>query len=153
MNEEQQKVVEKEIQVHLEQGFHGMIDDMLYSCLDRLRDKDLLPDLETPDGPNPEANSLQFEIELLAACGTITMAQKYLQNRREAFPEFLPKRKVAIVEIEYNIEEDVGDDETFELIIVNRVLVDGEEVDRPGEGECWPILRKWDSLELRLVQP
>ena len=154
MNDEQQKIVEEEVTGYQEQCFHGMIDDMLYSCLDKLRTEDLLPVLETPDGPNPEVSKLTVEIEKLAARATIQAAVKYLQNRQDAFPEHASP-KLAVVEIEY---VDEVDEDKF-AIEVHKVVVDGKEVERQqgsmpyDPGHLWTILENvYASLVLELNQ-
>ena len=155
MNEEQQKVVEEEVTGYQEQCFHGMIDDMLYSCLDKLRAEDLLPELETADGPNPEVSKLTVEVEKRAARATIQAAVKYLQNRQEAFPEHASP-KLAIVEIEYDDKDrdegEIAEYEIYEAVVVHKVLLNGKEVDRPGSDEYWPILHiGGDYLDLQLT--
>ena len=153
MNEEQQKVVEEEVTGYQEQCFHGMIDDMLYSCLDKLRSEDLLPELETPDGPNPEVSKLTVEVEKRAARATIQAAVKYLQNRQEAFPEHASP-KLAVVEIEYEIEAET--DEDSQLLTVHKVVRDGVRVEmRPTMsdfgGPYWLLFEIYEE-NLALVQ-
>ena len=63
----------------------------------------------------------------------------------------MAKQKVTIV-VEYDIEEEYDEDEVFKSIIVDKVLLNGKEVNRSSPTEDWPILHiGGDYLDLQLT--